>query len=163
MAYYGIKMIDLLRKINSLQIFCGGCFLVCMVFLTCGNILFRQFGMPIRGTFEIMGFLGAMLFALSLGYSHDKKEHLYVSILFDRFPEKLRRVLQKINAMICGLFFSLLTWQLIKKALNMKSVGEVSETLQMIYYPFILVLAFGTFVLVLFILYELFKKGGNSN
>lgn len=155
-------MYNFLKKINSLQVFLGGCFLVMMIFLTCANILLRQFGVPVRGTFEIMGFLGAVIFAFSLGYSHEKKEHLYVSIIFDRFPEKVKKAARVINSIVCIFFFSLVSWQLVKKALVLKNVSEVSETLRIAYYPFILVLSFGVAVLVLYFLYELFIKFGDT-
>jgi TRAP-type C4-dicarboxylate transport system permease small subunit len=140
----------------------GGCFLVMMIFLTCANILLRQFGVPVRGTFEIMGFLGAVIFAFSLGYSHEKKEHLYVSIIFDRFPEKVKKAARVINSFVCIFFFSLVSWQLGKKALILKNVHEVSETLRIAYYPFILVLSFGVAVLVLHFIYEFFIKFGDN-
>jgi len=155
-------MYNLLKKINSLQVFFGGCFLVMMIFLTCANILLRQFGVPVRGTFEIMGFFGAVIFAFSLGYSHEKKEHLYVSIIFDRFPEKVKKAARVINSLVCIFFFSLVSWQLIKKALILKNVHEVSETLRIAYYPFILIFSFGVAVLVLVFIYELFIKFGDN-
>ncbi len=147
-----------LKKLNSLQVLAGGCLLVLMMSLTCANILLRQFGFPVRGTFEIMGFLGAVIFALSLGYSHEKKEHLYVSIFFDRFPDAIKKIAQIINSFVCIGFFSLLSWQLFKKAVVLKNVHEVSETLRISYYPFILVFSFGVAVLVLLFIYELFIK-----
>ncbi len=155
-------MYNFLKRINRLQVFLGGCFLVMMIFLTCANILLRQFGVPVRGTFEIMGFLGAVIFAFSLGYSHEKKEHLYVSIIFDRFPEKVKKAAHVINSLVCIFFFSLVSWQLVKKALILKNVHEVSETLRIAYYPFILVLSFGVAVLVLYFIYELFIKFGDN-
>ena len=155
-------MYNFLKKINGLQVFLGGCFLVMMIFLTCANILLRQFGVPVRGTFEIMGFLGAVIFAFSLGYSHEKKEHLYVSIIFDRFPEKVKKAARVINSIVCIFFFSLVSWQLVKKALVLKNVYEVSETLRIAYYPFILVLSFGVAILVLHFLYELLIKFGDN-
>lgn len=155
-------MYNLLKKINSLQLFLGGCFLVMMIFLTCANILLRQFGVPVRGTFEIMGFLGAVIFAFSLGYSHEKKEHLYVSIIFDKFPEKVKKAARVINSFVCIFFFSLVSWQLVKKALVLKNVHEVSETLRIVYYPFILALSFGVAVLVLYFVYELVIKFGDN-
>ncbi len=147
-----------LKKVNSLQVLAGGCLLVLMMSLTCANILLRQFGFPVRGTFEIMGFLGAVIFALSLGYSHEKKEHLYVSIFFDRFPDIIKKIAQIINSIVCIGFFSLLSWQLFKKAIVLKNVHEVSETLRIAYYPFILVFSFGVAVLVLLFVYELVIK-----
>ena len=132
-----------------------------MICLTCANILFRQFGMPVRGTFEVMGFMGALIFALSFGYSHEKKEHIYVSILFDLFPAKVQRSARRINSLLSMVFFTLMSFQLVKNALNLKTVEEVSETLRMAYYPFIMVLAFGMGYLVLLIIFELFKPSGD--
>ena len=155
-------MYNLFKKINSLQLFLAGCFLVMMIVLTSANILLRQFGVSVRGTFEIMGFLGAVIFAFSLGYSHEKKEHLYVSIIFDRFPEKVKKAARVINSLVCIFFFSLVSWQLAKKALILKNVHEVSETLRIAYYPFILVLSFGVAILVLHFIYEFFIKFGDN-
>ncbi len=152
---------DLLKKLNRVQVGFGGCFLVLMICITCANILLRQFGMPVRGTFELMGFMGALIFALSLGYSHEKKEHLYVSILFDRFPAKVQNFARKISLILSTLFFSLLSFQLVKKALNLKDVDEVSETLRIAYYPLIFVLAFGVMFLVVLFICELLTKSGD--
>lgn len=153
-------IIELLKKMTRIQVALGGCVLLLMIFLTCANIFFRQFGMPVRGTFELMGFMGALVFALSLGYSHEKKEHLYVSIIFDRFPCKIQTAARKLNAMVCILFFSMLSFQLVKNALNLKAVSEVSETLRIAYYPFLFVLAFGGAYLVLIFICELLNKSG---
>lgn len=49
-----------------------------------------------------------------------------------------------------------------KKALVLKNVYEVSETLRIAYYPFILVLSFGVAILVLHFIYELFIKFGDN-
>ena len=110
-----------------------------------------------------MGFMGALIFALSFGYSHEKKEHIYVSILFDLFPPKIQRAARRINALLTIVFFALLSFQLVKNALNLKAVEEVSETLRIAYYPVILVLAFGAAYLVLLIILELFKPSGDPS
>lgn len=110
-----------------------------------------------------MGFMGALIFALAFGYSFEKKEHIYVSILFDLFPPKLQRAARRVNAFLGIVFFSLLSFQLVKNALNLRAVEEVSETLRMPYYPVILVLAFGTAYIVLLILFELFKPSGDQS
>lgn len=153
----------MLTSMTRIQVAAGGCVLILMILLTCANILLRQFGLPVRGTFELMGFMGALIFALSLGYSYEKKEHLYVSILFDRFPKPLQRAARFLNSLVCSLFFGLMTWQLMKNALNLRSVQEVSETLRIPYYPVIIILALGTAFLVVRIVYELFNASGEKS
>lgn len=154
---------DLLKKLTRIQLAIGGCVLILMICLTCANILLRQFGMPVRGTFELMGYMGALIFSLSFGYSHEKREHIYVSILFDRFPQKLKQAARMVNSFLTTIFFALLSFQLVKNALNLKAVEELSETLRVAYYPVILVLASGTAYLILLIIFELFKPSGDQS
>ena len=47
----------------------GGVFLVGMITITCANILSRILWLPIRGTFELMGYAGAIVTAFALGYT----------------------------------------------------------------------------------------------
>lgn len=58
----------------------GGVFLVGMIVLTCGNIVFRLVWVPIRGTFELMGYFGAIVTAFALGYTQMKRGHIAVEI-----------------------------------------------------------------------------------
>ncbi len=140
---------------TRIQLALGGCFLVIMIVLTCANIFLRQFGLPIRGTFELMGFMGALIFALSLGYSSEKKEHIYVNILFHRLPIAFQRGAKLLSGLISLLFFGLLSFQLVKNGLNLKAVEEVSETLRVPYYPVVIVVALGTGFLSLQFIFEL--------
>ncbi len=156
-------MQKILTGLNRLQTGVAGVLLVMMVVLTTANILARQVGLPIRGTFELMGFLGAAVFGLSLSFSHAKKEHLYVSILFDRFPGKVQQAARGINTLASIGLFSLVSFQLVKTGLNLKAVEEVSETLGIAYYPVVLVVAFGVAVLVLLFVYELFTGFGEAS
>ncbi len=156
-------MQKILTLLNRLQTGVAGVLLVMMVVLTTANILARQVGLPIRGTFELMGFLGAAVFGLSLSFSHWKKEHLYVSILFDRFPRKVQQLARAINTLACIGLFSLVSWQLVKTGVNLKRVEEVSETLGIAYYPVVLVVAFGVAVLVFLFVYELFTGFGEAS
>ena len=141
----------------------AGFLLILMMVLTCANILLRRFGLPLRGTFEIMGFLGAVIFAFSLAYSHEKKEHLYVSIIFDALPKGYRVWAGRVSGVVCLIFFSLLSFQLAGNALNLKEVGEVSETLHLAYYPVLFLLSLGILVLVIFMALELFSNKGDKS
>ena len=158
-ASVGVKSVNLiatlLKKMTRIQLALGGSVLVAMIVLTCANIFLRQLGLPIRGTFELMGFMGALIFALSLGYSSEKKEHIYVSILFHRLPIPFQRGAKLLSDLISLLFFGLLSFQLVKNGLNLKVVEEVSETLRIPYYPVVIVVALGTGFLSLQFIFEL--------
>jgi TRAP-type C4-dicarboxylate transport system permease small subunit len=151
----------LLNKIsvclNKILIWIGGIFLMSMILLTCANILFRATWVPIRGTFELMGFFGAIVTAFALGNTQLKRGHIAVNVLINTFPKRIRRVLNSINNVICMLFFIVATWQITLKAMTLQRTGEVTETLRIIYYPFTYSVAFGCAVLSLVFLTDFLR------
>ncbi len=135
--------------INRALIGVGGAFLVAMVLLTCGNILLRMVWAPIRGTFELMGFFGAVAAAFALGYTQIRRGHIAVDVMITRFPRRTRRILNAVNDLICAVFFGLVAWQVGVKAAVLQRTGEVTETLRIIYHPFTYGVAVGCGALAL--------------
>ncbi|MBE9582163.1 MAG: TRAP transporter small permease [Proteobacteria bacterium] len=124
------------QVLNQALIWMAGVFLVAMIFLTCTNILLRLVWVPVRGTFELMGYLGAIVTAFALGYTQMKRGHIAVDILVQRFSRRTQKVLNGINHFICMIFFSIAAWQIAKYGMTLWRTGEVTETLRIIYYPF---------------------------
>ena len=147
-----------LERINAWLNRCAmagaGVILVSMILLTMANIVLRKVWVPVRGTYEIMGFAGAVIAAMAMGATQKKKEHIRVDILFNRFPEPIKTLLGAVNTLICAVFFSGAGWFLCKKAHTLMRTGEVSETLRMIYYPFTYVVATGCFLLSLMLILD---------
>lgn len=144
--------------LNRLLTFIGGFFLVAMVLMTCANIFSRNIWVPIKGTFELMGFFGAIVTAFALGYTQLNKGHIAVDVLINRFSEKTRKYLQVINNGACAIFFSIAAWQIAVKATTLMTTGEITETLRIIYYPFTYAVAFGCLVLALVMFTDLLKS-----
>lgn len=154
-----MKILDRISKfLNRLLIWMGGFFLVGMIVLTCANILFRLAGMPIRGTFELMGFFGAVVTAFALGYTQTRRNHISVDILINTFSKNTRKVIDVVNQTICFFFFGVAAWQIAIKATTLMNTGEVTETLRIIYYPFTYGVAFGCAVLSLVLFVDLIKS-----
>jgi len=144
--------------LNRILTFLAGLILVFMVLLTCANIVFRMFWVPVSGTYELMGFSGALLTAFALAYTQIKKGHIAVDVLVNIFPSKTRWVLAAINNAMCFVFFVLAGWQLAIKANTLRTTGEVTETLRIIYYPFTYAVALGCVVLALILLTDFLRQ-----
>ena len=140
---------------NHAFIFVAGTFMVAMILITCTNIFSRLVWVPVKGTFELMGFFGAVVTAFALGYTQAKKAHISVDILVNRFPKRVQKFINGINCVICMIFFTLGGWQIVKLANKLRTSGEVTETLRIIYYPFTYGVALGCFLLSLVLLVEL--------
>ena len=137
------------RRLDRVLIVIGGIFLVAMCLLTCANIVLRTVWMPIQGTYELMGFFGAMVVAFALAHTQLRRGHIAVDVLIGRFSDGMRRVLTAFNGLVCMAFFGLAARQLVAKALVLRASGEVTETLRIIYYPFIFAVALGCILLAL--------------
>jgi len=144
---------EIMNKINGLLngflTFIGGIFLIAMIVLTCGNILFRIVWVPVPGTYELMGLFGAIVTAFALGQTQARKGHVAVDVLINTFSAKTKKALRVAGDLICMAFFMIVTWQLAVKGINLWRTGELTETLKIIYYPFIYAVAFGCAVLAL--------------
>jgi TRAP-type C4-dicarboxylate transport system permease small subunit len=145
------------RYLNRLLILLGGVFLTAMVVLTCANIAARIVWIPIKGTFELMGFFGAVITAFALGYTQVARGHIAVDVLVDRFSSKTKKITGMINCALCGAFFVIAAWQITVKATTLWKTGEVTETLRIVYYPFTYAVAIGCGVLAIVLVVDLIK------
>jgi TRAP-type C4-dicarboxylate transport system permease small subunit len=144
-------------NVNRALIFIGGVFLVGMILLTCGNIFFRLVWVPISGTFELMGYSGAIVAAFALGYTQIKRGHIAVDVLTNTFSPKIKTMLSLINTFVCLVFFSVAAWQIAKLGANLQRTGEVTETLRIVYYPFVYGVGLGCSALSLVLLIDMIK------
>lgn len=144
--------------VNRLMIWVAGLFLVAMIGLACANILFRLVWVPIAGTYELMGFFGAVAAAFALGFTQLKKGHISVDILVLYFSKTTRRFLTAVNSLICAVFFVLFAWQISKYGRTLSSTGEVTQTLNIIYHPFVYAVSAGCAALSLTFLVGFLKS-----
>ena len=128
-----------------------------MMVLTCLDIILRMFRHPIPGTYEMVGFLGAVFAAFSLGYTSVHRGHIAVDFIVQKFPKSVQSLVDGINALICGIFFGFIARQCLVYAGDLKMYGEVSMTLQMPVYPFVYGIAVGCFLLTLVLLVRFIK------
>jgi len=124
------------RLLNQILLWFAGISLIIMILLTCSNIFLRLVWTPISGTFELMGFLGAITTAFALGYTQMKRGHIAIDILVHSFSKRKQAILNSINYFISAIFFLIVSWQIAKYATTLLKSGEITETLRIVYYPF---------------------------
>ena len=153
-----MEFLDKASKIlNQVFVWIAGVFLAAMILLTCSNIFLRIVWLPVKGTYELMGFFGAIVTAFALGYTQIKRGHIGIDIVVTLFSATAQRILNGINYFICMVFFSIAGWQIAKWARILWKTGEVTETLRIIFYPFTYGVALGCFVLALVLLVDLLR------
>jgi TRAP-type C4-dicarboxylate transport system permease small subunit len=111
-----------------------------------------------RGAYETVGFLGALVIAFALGYTQKRKDHIVVDILTEKFPKRVNRVLDGINYFITTIFFAIVSWQIFVWGMKIAKSGEVSETLKIVFHPFIYSVSFGFAVFSLTLIIDFIKN-----
>jgi len=131
---------------------------VAMMCLTCTDVILRIFRLPIPGTYEIVGLLGSVVIAFSIGYTAVEKGHIAVEFLVQKLPVRVQTVIDTFNALISTCLFGLISWQSIVYASDLQQSGEVSLTIQMPIYPFVYGIALGCGLLCLVLLLDFVKS-----
>jgi TRAP-type C4-dicarboxylate transport system permease small subunit len=122
---------------------------IAMMLLTCIDVILRFLRCPIPGVFETIGLLGAIFVSFSLANTSLTQSHIAVDFLVKKLPSKIQEIIYCIHTLVATGLFGLLAWQSIWYALELRSNGEVSPTLQISTYPFVFGIAIGCFMLCL--------------
>jgi len=115
--------------------------LVAMVLLTCSDVVLRSFNRPIPGTFEIVGFLGAMVAAFAIAYTQIMGGHVAIDYLVARLPSRRQALVRSFISLVGSALFVLLAWQSYLYAHSLSLSGEVSPTEKIPLYPFVYAIA----------------------
>lgn len=137
-----MRYLELLTNIlNKILMILGGIAVLALMTLATGNVVLRVFHLPFRGAYEIVAFLGAIVIAFALGYTQRRKDHIIVEILTERFPKKLQKGVDTFAYLVITLFFAIVSWQIFVWGMKIYVSHEVSETLKVIYHPFVFAVA----------------------
>ncbi|HOE22691.1 MAG TPA: TRAP transporter small permease [Smithellaceae bacterium] len=131
---------------------------IAMMLLSTADVVMRLFGKPIPGTYELVGFLGAIVVSFALVFTSMEKGHIAVEILVEKLPQRAQLSIEAVCNLIGALLFGVIAYQAVLYALDMKQSGEVSLTLQMPPYPFIFGIAAGCALLCLLLVADFIKS-----
>jgi TRAP-type C4-dicarboxylate transport system permease small subunit len=150
-------------KTNRWMVYLAAVALFGMMAVTVADIIGRYFfNKPITGAYEIVGFMLAMASAWGMGYCQVKKGHIRVDFLFCRFPKKVQALLTVLSYLIGLGIYGVLCWRVIlvvQYYLGLKH-GFATDTLGIPIFPFVIMLAIGSGMLALVILFDLIRALG---
>ena len=154
-------LIKLNAYINKVLLFFSGISVLILTGIAAGNMLLRIVYTPIQGSYELVGFFGAVATGFALGYTQIRKDHIIVTMFTDKFSKSANTFLDALNYAVNTIFFGIISWETYKWGMKIARTGELSETLKIIYHPFVYCLAIGfaalSFTLIIDFI-RLFKK-----
>jgi len=137
--------------------------LTSMMLLTTLDVILRYLGRPITGTYELMGYAGALVTGFALAQSSLDDAQVKVDILTGAASPNTNKLLDIFTRLLGLGIFALLTWSLFLKGNDLYRTGEVSLTLRVPYFPVAYGLSLCCLVEFLVLLSSIFKtlSGGN--
>ncbi len=138
----------------------AGLALVFILLLTTADVLLRMFGHPIIGTYEVVGFAGALVVGLVIPEASRHRAHVTVELVLDRLPPLPRALANALTRVLAIGLFALLAVYLASLGLDLAEAGEVSPTLQLPFYPVVYGLAFSCALECLVLMGEIVPRRG---
>ena len=101
-----------------------------------------------------MGYFGAVIVALALAYTSVERGHIAVELLVDRLPRRAQALIEGAGSIVATGLFAVLAWQSQIYARDLLESGDVSLTLGIPTWPFVICLTFGCAMLSLVLLLD---------
>ncbi len=131
----------------------GAFFLIPLMLITSADVIGRDlFDRPVTGAVELSGYFLAVFILLGLGYTHQVKGHVEVSIITSRLPRRPRLVLHVLTTLIGLFIFSILVWQGLAVGIRERTVSDMLRIPQS---PFRILVAVAAFSVCLELLVDL--------
>ena len=143
--------------LNKVLAVFSGFAIVTLTGIAAANMLLRVIYVPINGSYQLIGFCGAVATGFALGYTQIRKDQIIVTIFTDKFSHKTNKMLDGLNYFVNMIFFFIVSRETLKWGIKIARTGELSETLKIIYYPFIYCLSLGFAVLSFTLLIDFLK------
>jgi len=122
------------------------CLIVYSVFMR------RVFNAPPLGVYDTAEVMLIPVVAFSLAYTGLTKGHIFVDLLSSFAKPRTIQRSDAVVLLVCGLLVALLTWESILLGIRAIEVNEVTQMVEIPYFPFIAALSLGAalFAIVLF-------------
>jgi len=130
--------------------------MVAMALVTAVNVFARYvFHKPVAGAIELSSLLLVTTVFFGMAYTEECRQHVVFREIVDRLPKTIRLPIMASVRFIGAIFFAVLGWQSLLLANNfMRPMPRMTNVLHIPISPFILVIAFGSFLMAFQLLLE---------
>ena len=153
-------MEKLKRIVSGLSKFMGviaGTTLIFVMLLTVLDVILRYFGYPMIGVYDLVALGGGIIIGFSMPLAAERKVHVFMEMALQANSRTTQRILSLVTRLIVFGISFLVAWNLIRLGLGFRETGEVSLTIQIVYYPIAIGLGVCFFIQMLVILVEILE------
>lgn len=150
-----------LQGVSRIMAIIAAIVLAIMMLLTVADVIGRYFfNSPIKGTWEVIGLLLVCAGTWGLAYCQVKKSHIKVTVFMQRSSRRVQAIIRSVAYLVGLIGFSLLSWRVFvmaKKYLFLPR-GNVTDTLDIPYAPFMFTLSIGAGIMALVLVVDLVRS-----
>ncbi len=147
--------------VNLALVWMAGLALAAMLLFLVADMVLRALGRPVAGSYEVIGWLSAGALALALGSVQQHRGHVAVNLLEVRFGVGMRAAVELLTSLLSLLLFAAVAWYVARYGRVLQETGSLSETLRVIVYPWVYVVAAGAAGLALALLIDSLRAAGH--
>ena len=137
-------------------------FVLCgLIVLIVINVILRLLGAPIAGTYELTSLFTAIVIGFSLAYCAFNNGHISVTLLIEKLPSRISRMLTYILNSIAVIFWTFVSFRIFVYAAGAAARNEISPLLKMPKHLFVYAVAIG-FLMLPIVLVNKFSESGKD-
>jgi TRAP-type C4-dicarboxylate transport system permease small subunit len=145
------------ETVNRGLAWAAGLILAAMMLYTVAGMALRALGHPIAGSYEVIGWLSAAAMALALGAVQRQRGHVAIDLVATHLTRRVRAAIELLNSLLALLLFATVSWHVARYGETLQETGSLSETLRVIVYPWVYVVAVGCVGLTLALLLDFLR------
>jgi TRAP-type C4-dicarboxylate transport system permease small subunit len=149
-------------SISRLLNIIAGSSLVFLMLLTVADVFLRLFDRPIPGTYELVSFMGTLVYGLALPFTSWTRQHIFVDFFITKLPSRVIDGFNVTTRVVAMALFFWFGWNVVKYAAGLRGHGELSPVLHMPFYPFTYALGICCFVECVVLLCDIIKTFGRA-
>ncbi|MBI5793158.1 MAG: TRAP transporter small permease subunit [Rhodocyclales bacterium] len=129
-----------------------------MMLFSVADMVMRGFGVTLAGSYEVIGWLSAAAMALALGTVQRHKGHVAMELVVVKMGRRSRAMTEALMALVALALFAVVAFYVARYGRVLHETGSLSETLRVIVYPWVYVVALGCAGLTLALLVDFLRS-----
>ena len=155
-------LLPAVRRVSSGMHGVAGACLVFLMLLTIADVVLRACSRPIPGTYELVSFMGVLVYGLALPFTSWTRQHIFVDFFITKLPARVSDGFNVATRIVGMALFFWFGWNVVKYAAGLQGHGELSPVLHMPFYPFAYALGICCFMECVVLLCDMVKTFGGA-
>lgn len=140
--------------VNEALAWCAALMLGAMMLFSVADMVLRAIGYTVAGSYEVIGWLSAAAMSMALGTVQRHRGHVAMELVVDKLGGRSRAIVEALMALMSLLLFAAVSFYVARYGRVLHETGSLSQTLRVIVFPWVYLVAAGCTGLLLALLVD---------